>query len=275
MRKFLTNQLLADSLYKLMWEARERLFIISPFIHLNDYSVKILNDHFKNPDLELLLVFGKNETHPEKSLSRREIEYFKEFPNICICYSSNLHAKFYANEKKGLITSLYLNKYSIDNNIEFGMLLHSENTEEIDAWNCSMNIINQSDIVYLKRPVFKSKNVEGIVIKSYIESKILVNRSLRFYMGKSLQDSKVKNYDFYPRELDFEDQMKAMPARTQNDSGYCIRCNSKIPYNHFAPLCKSCFAVWKDYKNRDYQEKYCHRTGRPSKGRTSMKKPEL
>jgi len=45
------------------------------------------------------------------------------------------------------------------------------------------------------------------------------------------------------------------------ESGYCIRCWEKIPYNKSHPYCLEDFKIWAQFGNRDYKEKYCHRCG--------------
>ena len=55
-------------------------------------------------------------------VSIEDFDYFKEFKNISIVYVPTLHAKYYANESKGVITSLNLYDYSFKNNIEFGVV---------------------------------------------------------------------------------------------------------------------------------------------------------
>ena len=57
-----------------------------------------------------------------RSLNYEDFEFFKDFPNIGIVYIPNLHAKYYSNEKIGLVTSINLLDSYFKNNIEFGVL---------------------------------------------------------------------------------------------------------------------------------------------------------
>lgn len=75
-----------------------------------------------NPELEIIVVFGKNEDDISKSMSQEDFNFFKEFPNIEIRYEKRLHAKYFANEENAILTSMNLYGYSQDNNIEFGIL---------------------------------------------------------------------------------------------------------------------------------------------------------
>jgi phosphatidylserine/phosphatidylglycerophosphate/cardiolipin synthase-like enzyme len=53
--------------------------------------------------------------------------------------------------------------------------------------------------------------------------------------------------------------------------GYCIRCNDVIKVNVESPLCKKCYKSWSKYKDKDYEEKFCHICGKENK--TSLNKP--
>lgn len=43
--------------------------------------------------------------------------------------------------------------------------------------------------------------------------------------------------------------------------GYCIRCRVTLSYDPYKPLCDNCFDIWLEWRNDEYQEKYCHRCG--------------
>src|SRR5664280_451376 len=109
MAKFLSGKDLDDAICNIIFEAKSRLLIISPFIKLDEYFRKAVFDkHQGNADLSIVIVFGKNEKQINKSFNSDDFEYFKKFPNISIVYAPNLHAKYYANERQSLITSINL-----------------------------------------------------------------------------------------------------------------------------------------------------------------------
>ncbi len=60
-----------------------------------------------------------------------------------------------------------------------------------------------------------------------------------------------------------------------NKVGYCIRDGIRIPFNTKHPLCDRAFKSWNKFKNYDYEESYCHKTGKPSNGKTSFRNPVL
>jgi hypothetical protein len=54
-------------------------------------------------------------------------------------------------------------------------------------------------------------------------------------------------------------------------SGYCIRGGEKIPYDVTHPLCGQHYQVWKEHKDPEYKEHYCHHCGK--RFRTSFSRP--
>src|SRR5690554_4752497 len=112
MNKFLTGKELEEAIYDIIWDAERTLLMVSPFIKLDDYFKKIFTKHIENPQVHIILVFGKNEKDISKSLNKNDIAFLKTFPNISVIYVPNLHAKYYGNEHKGMITSINLYDYS-------------------------------------------------------------------------------------------------------------------------------------------------------------------
>lgn len=53
--------------------------------------------------------------------------------------------------------------------------------------------------------------------------------------------------------------------------GLCIRCGAAIPLNIERPYCLEHYRVWDQYRNRNYEEKFCHSCGKP--GRPTMARP--
>ncbi|WMN06898.1 phospholipase D family protein [Marivirga arenosa] len=66
---------------------------------------------------------------------------------------------------------------------------------------------------------------------------------------------------------------KLNKAKKEKDSsGHCIRCNIEIPHNPERPYCYSCFSIWSQFENIDYDENYCHSCG--SQNYSTMRKPQ-
>lgn len=142
MAKFLNTSATNFYLEELIKNAKERVILISPFLKINDRIKELLED--KNRlKIDIRLVYGKTELHPEIS------EWLKDQEYIRISYCKNLHAKCYLNEDSCIITSLNLYEFSQVNNNEMGILLTKEDDNDVfkDAYSEAQRIIRVSDEV--------------------------------------------------------------------------------------------------------------------------------
>jgi len=296
MAKFLTGAELESAISHIIWDAKDQLLIVSPFIKLDSYFKTIFERQLHNSRLHLVIVFGKNEHDRSKSLNSEDFSFFKQFPFVSIIYVHNLHAKYYGNEAKGIITSINMYDHSFKNNIEFGM--YSENglldkltkSSDQEAWDKSNEIAESGEPVFIKRPIFKKKLLMG---KDFVNSSILLdNTELFFNQSYRAQSEKRKLHDF-PLELDHESKTASMPTReetnahaapygsrqqsyqSQSNVGYCIRTGVEIPFNPARPFSYEAYRTWAEFSNWDYSENFCHKTGRKSFGKTSMRNPVM
>jgi hypothetical protein len=291
MSKFITGKELSIAVDEVIWKANENLMIVSPFIKLDKHFRELFDKQRHNHKLHILLMFGKNEGRVDKSFNRDDLEYFKQFPNISIVYVPKLHAKYYANEKVGIVTSINLYDYSFENNIEFGVLYEnksngffSSKSTDTEVWDNCIDIANDNAVIYINRPMYLNTDYRG--------SKVLCDLTAELYNGKSVRTS--RKLDDFDEKLDFKEVFNKMPSRTPanesakvvyNDSkssyqksfepGYCIRTGEKIPFNTKSPFSKQAYQSWSKYKNENFAEKFCHFSGEPSSGDTSFKKPIL
>lgn len=284
MSKFLTGKKLEDAIYDIIWETENTLMIVSPFIKLDNYFKELFDKHENNPKIHLLLVFGKNEKAVRKSMSKADFDYFKKFLNVSIVYVPNLHAKYYGNEKKGMITSINLYDYSFKNNIEFGVFSQQSlfdrftQSADNDAWNECMEIAENHEVVFIKRPVYENKKIIINLGKNYVKSDILFDSTDKFYGFSRNNKAEMKTLLDFPEELELGSKPNQRPDRTDEEKpthGFCIRTGKKIKYNPKQPMSREAWKIWNEYGNEDFPEKYCHKTGKNSNGNTSMKKPIL
>tara|TARA_R110002020_G_scaffold190124_5_gene389542 strand:- start:551 stop:1411 length:861 start_codon:yes stop_codon:yes gene_type:complete len=285
MSTFLTGKELEEAIYDIIWSSERKLLIVSPFIKLDDYFKSLFNKHKHNHNIHLILVFGKNERAVKRSMSKADFDYFKEFRNVSIIYVPNLHAKYYGNEKMGMISSINLYDYSFKNNIEFGVFSEQSILDRFkkpnadhDAWNTSMKIAEENEVVFIRRPVYENKRMIISLGKNYITSEILFDSTEKFYGLKKSQKSKEERLNDFPAELEIGTNFQDRPERATLEEpiiGFCIRSGQKIKYNPQQPMSYDNWKKWNEYANEDYPEKYCHRTGVKSNGKTTMKNPIL
>lgn len=285
MSKFITGLELEKTISEIIWETKETLLIVSPFIKLDEYFKKLFDNHLNNPKIHIIIVFGKNENNISRSLSKNDFEYFKKFLNISIIYVPNLHAKYYGNEKKGVITSINLYDYSFKNNIEFGVyselniLKNITNKTEKDAWETCWKIAEENEAVFVKRPVYQKKLLSVILGKNYVKSDVLLDTTDKFYSGfGNNKRNAIKTILDFKSEIDLGSEEINIPTRIEIEKpsdGFCIRTGRKITFNPKMPFCDYSYKNWLNFENYDYPEKYCHRTGKESFGKTTMRKPIL
>lgn len=275
------NAILED----LIKEAEEQLFFYCPYFRLHDRLKDCLKLRKNDHNLRIAIVFGKNEEDPSKSLSKEDFEFLRCFPNIVIAYEKRLHAKYFANEKYGLITSLNLHTYSQNNNIEVGVLFKTKNalkalsdrtlgaitsivsdTEDLGAEAAAFfsGVFNNADVVFENEPQFESKLL-GLQ-KKYISSKVLVDNTNKIF--SPYKQTAPNNSGTYYKS---RNTTQNTTVKYNHDKAFCIRTGSSIPFNPMKPLSRDAYQSWAQYSNLDFAEKFCHGCG--INWRTSMRHP--
>jgi hypothetical protein len=254
MPQFLEGTSLNLAVENIFIDAQTELIIISPFIKLHHRLRDHLKDKLNEHKLKITLLVGKNEKDLTKSLPKEEIEFFKEFPNIEIRYEERLHAKYYSNDNRAILTSLNLLDYSVDHNIEAGIEMHTRwrdllnKNETIDQASYAYfdGVIEKSELLFKKEPQYGRTKI-GIG-KKYEGSIITENKIESLIQGK-----------------------KAVKPKVELSSGYCISCGKEIKLDPKRPYCYDHYKEWAIDKNPNHKEKYCHTCGEDNK--SSIKYP--
>ena len=264
MAEFVKGNQLNAELEKIFENAEAQLIIISPFIKLHARFIDVLKSKKDNHNLEITVVFGKNEDNISKSFSIDEFNFLKDFPNIQIKYEPRLHAKYYANESAALLSSMNLHEFSQNNNIEFGILTKKSlikgltsigDNLDFEAFYYFDQVISNSKSLYKRSPEYQDKFL-GLA-KKYTHSLIEIDELTKELATKSTLSKRAN-----------------MPQTNKDiHIGYCIRTGEKIPFNPERPLSDIAYKSWSKYKDKDYKEKYCHFSGELSSGETSFANP--
>jgi len=295
MSTFLTGDELECKLTDIIWKAKKYVVIVSPFIKLDEHTKAVLDKIKHTPKIALYIVFGKNKEFKYNSFKEEDFNYFKEFKNIVILYNKDLHAKHYANESEGLITSLNLYGYSMVNNIEYGVYFAKTPLNPMDklyeeTYNYTHQLVHKlSDVVFIKKPQF-SKALFGLK-KDNMGSRVIFDITSNFFNYSNNYEKKCFDDFDIETETIIQKKFATKPIRNQESNksqtikrnkkvtnenlGYCIRTGERIPYNPEQPMSFNAWKEWNQYRNYDYPEKYCHKTGKKSNGKTSMANPIL
>tara|TARA_R110000737_G_scaffold336727_1_gene356392 strand:+ start:1677 stop:2534 length:858 start_codon:yes stop_codon:yes gene_type:complete len=268
MAEFLTPENLIKELRKIIVGAESFLMLVSPYIKLHDDIKSKLLLHAEDPNFQLFVLFGKNENNLSKSLSSEDFEFFKQFQNVEIRYVEELHAKYYANENKSIITSLNLHSFSIKNNIEVGVMFEQTLSEKV--WN----FISEK---LVKEPSSDNKAFEyfyDLIENSTSHYKKRANIKSSLFGLIKKQEGNIVEVD-NSEKIYSKEKKKEETQKPKSQSGFCIRTGVEIPFNIKEPFSINAFENWSKWKNKDFKEKYCHFSGEETKGETTFSKPVL
>ena len=268
-------QLLKDSqvgaaIEELIDKADDFLWLLSPYIKLHErIKDKLKTATRRNPGLQVVVIFGKNEDDMSKSISKDDVDFLKSLPDIFIGYEARLHAKFYASEDCCIITSMNLHQFSQNNNLEVGIKLEGKKffkqlngvsgleKETLDYFE---KVIENSKKIYASEAQGKS-SMFGLR-QEYSHSEVKIDETDVFFKQK----------DYVPKGTYKRNTSVEQPVQSM---GYCIRTGKPIPFNPKIPMSKEAYNDWAKYKNIEFKEKFCHYSGEPSNGETTISKPIL
>ena len=165
MANFIKGSMMIACLQEILEDAKSEIILISPDIRLQDWIKEALSSKTNEPQVKITVVFGNEEEAIPNSLSKEDFKFLAQFPNIEIRHESRLHARYYANENKVLLSTMDLNDFYLNNNnIEFGILVSQSfiggitgHTLDTDAWNYFENVIEHSNLLFLRKPAFEDK----------------------------------------------------------------------------------------------------------------------
>lgn len=274
--KFLQGDELNSEIGKIFSNAKKEITIISPYIKMSHRYESILREKKENPKIEIKVVYGKNEADLSKSMGIDDFRFFSDFPNIEVKHEERLHAKFYSNENYCILTSMNLYSYSQENNIEAGMLF--ENSTILS--NVANNIIRDGNsgeyemVKYFKKVIENSEKLYET--EPIFEKEFFMNK----YVGYNVVFDKYGINQQYNNNKQKERKQQDQQASSRNkfkipdfEIGYCIRSGVEIPFDVNNPMCKTAYAKWNQFRNKDFPEKFCHFSGEPSNGETTLNKP--
>lgn len=235
MAEYLRTSSITAELENLIRDAKEKIYIISPYLKLSDNIRQLLNDK-EREKVEVRIIFGKQELAPT------EMEYMESLSYVRLYFFKNLHAKCYLNESKMIIASMNLYEFSQQHNREMGILIDTKVEHDRKVYEDALRDVdsilhNSEDFSYVKAP--KKEPMKEMEAKEPKE--------------KSYRNKRSKN----------------------NHIGYCIRTGEEIDFNPERPLSKEAFKLWNQFQNVEFPEQFCHYSGEPSKGETNFARPVL
>jgi len=173
----------------------------------------------------------------ENKLQLDENNWLESQIGIRTSVCKNLHAKCYLNENEAIITSMNLYEFSQQNNNEMGIYISK--SQDLDLYNAT------------------SDEVQRL---------LTISEEIRVTVKKVTADTPPKTE---------KKTIETPPTAKGKPTGYCIRTGVEIPFNVEKPLSYNAYKKWNELADANHPEKYCHFSGEPSNGETSVSKPIL
>lgn len=171
----------------------------------------------------------------KNELQPEENNWLSSMTHIRSSFCKDLHAKCYLNENEAIITSMNLYEFSQVNNNEMG--------------------------------IFIEKNIDPELYKEIYEEAYRLIR---------ISDEIVVSVEkAVPKDNKFDQRNQSEKKNGSNKQGFCIRTGVSIPFNVEKPMSYDAFKSWSKYGDPEYAEKFCHFSGEPSYGDTSVSRPIL
>ncbi|MDV2989759.1 MAG: topoisomerase DNA-binding C4 zinc finger domain-containing protein [Dehalogenimonas sp.] len=124
MAEFLATKGVAHYIDNIIVHARQKLFIVSPYLKLSKYFTERIVEA-NNRAVNIYVIYGKKELTPSEKQFLSQLKYVKVY------YCKELHAKCYGNEQMMLISSMNLHEYSENNNREMGISITLERDKQL------------------------------------------------------------------------------------------------------------------------------------------------
>ncbi|MCE5346722.1 MAG: phospholipase D family protein [Bacteroidales bacterium] len=238
MAEFLDTQGVSYYLKKLINNASDKLYLISPYLQLNNQLKLSLEDRHKF-SIDIILIYGKvTDINPEDS------EWLKNMLGIKLMFHKDLHAKCYFNEKEAIVTSMNLYMFSQQNNVEMGIYISKETDEQLYK-----QVADEVDRIK-RGSEHRTISVQKVEIQKE-------EKSIKELTKKKIENKETKDF------------------KGSKNTGYCIRTETEIPFNLEKPFSREAYKEWSKNGDIKYPENYCHFSGEPSYGETCFYKPIL
>ena len=177
--KILQAHLISGEILDVIYEAREYLVIVSPYVNFNYWGqIKSALVNAKNRCVKIEF-FVRSEA--DNFVSWEEVEQIGITPRLI----KNLHAKFYFNEKQGVISSMNLLSSSNSNSIEIGCKLENRTElDELERFVKDYLVANEIKEKPTQEDLYLSKEKFNVVLEDYIRNNANTDASVYFQKGQ-------------------------------------------------------------------------------------------
>lgn len=181
------------------------------------------------------------------------------------------------------------NRMKIDIRVVYGK---NELQPDENNWLKSMTSIRSSFCKDLHAKCYLNENEAILTSMNLYEFSQVNNNEMGIHVDKATDPELYKDiYEEAQRLIRISDEIvisvEKAPSKEKSTlkpeaksngnkkNGYCIRTGVEIPFNVEKPMSYDAFKSWSKYGDPEYPEKFCHFSGEPSNGETSVSKPIL
>lgn len=144
METFLTTTAISHTLERLIKSAKERLWIVSPYLSVNQRIRELLEEKDRER-VDVRIVYGKTELSPQ------ETNWLRGLDQVKTSFYENLHAKCFLSEHGVILSSMNLYEFSQVNNVEMGVYAAVKADAQLysDAYQECRRLLQNSQAVKL------------------------------------------------------------------------------------------------------------------------------
>lgn len=174
------------------------------------------------------------------------------------------------------------NRMKIDIRVVYGK---NELQPDENNWLKSMTSIRSSFCKDLHAKCYLNENEAILTSMNLYEFSQVNNNEMGIHIEKVTDPGLYKDiYEEAQRLIRISDEIvisvekaptKGKTPNSDKMTGYCIRTGVEIPFDVNKPMSYDAFKSWSKYGDPEYPEKYCHFSGEPSNGETSVSRPIL
>lgn len=174
------------------------------------------------------------------------------------------------------------NRMKIDIRIVYGK---NELHPDENNWLKSMTSIRSSFCKDLHAKCYLNENEAILTSMNLYAFSQVNNNEMGIHIDKTTDPELYKDiYEEAQRLIRISDEIvisvEKAPTKEKTPvsdikTGFCIRTGVKIPFDVNKPMSYDAFKSWSKYGDPEYPEKYCHFSGEPSNGETSVSRPIL
>jgi len=310
MAKLLTTKGIGFFIDELFKSSKEYIYIVTPYFKVDLVLEERITDALDN-GIKIILIYGKdvNQLKSLKCASRIETFFYDNLhakfyinEKSILITSMNMHSYSEAHNRE--IGVLFSKKDKSDQSIIDDCI---KEFESIKKQSKSINNKPQTSISVASGSGFNSNDFDKTykskffpIVKEIITGKLGVDESEIIAEASYVSDLGADSLDLVELIMEFEKEFNiAIPddiaeniitiSQTieylesnhieikvkPNLNGYCIRTGVEIPFNVEKPLSYDAYKKWSEFGDSEYPEKYCHFSGEPSNGETSVSRPIL